>query len=644
MGYQALLFCPDEKTARTVTQVLTDLDFTVEPCTEPFAAVKKLMAQHFDAVVVDCDNEQNATLLFKSARNSSSNQSSLAVAVVEGQAGVAKAFRIGANLVLTKPINVEQAKGTLRVARGLLRKGSDGTKASAPAASVAPTGQVSNVSKQAPAAPPRGNVPSAPAARPLTPAASARPSIPVIPAARSSAAPVMPAMAASTQQLDVDDADGILEPDFEPASPAPALETNPATSSRTPSTATATATSKFPWQPSPKMAEPMASALRRAAEAAGQMEATETTPAKSPVAPAVPEKRPSAMSGAMFQAQGHAAAPARAVEKPSPVAPASEEAQTVSRPSVREVSEPKAEKPIVDTTRADVPPPTFFPGAYDSDEVDGGGKTKAIVIVAAVVLLACSAGYLSWKNSSNKSAPAVAKQSAPATTAPADAASIKDGAPGAAPQTTDITLGPSAPPPTAAAHTTASTKPSAAKEPAPAKESVTAKGSAPAKESTPADEPEVTQRLIVRSDTGHTSKPANSQDQENVQAPSAMDVGSAADTKALANISSAPVNVPKPSPQMLRVSQGVMEGLVLKRVQPRYPTQALQMRIQGPVQLQATITKNGDIQNLKVVSGDAVLAHAAQEAVRQWKYKPYYLDGEPVQIETQILVNFKLPN
>src|SRR5579885_1212192 len=128
MGYQALLFCPDEKTARTVTQVLSDLDFTVEPCTEPFSAVKKLMAQHFDAVVVDCDNEQNATLLFKSARNSAANQASLAVAVVEGQAGVAKAFRIGANLVLTKPINVEQAKGTLRVARGLLRKGEVGAK------------------------------------------------------------------------------------------------------------------------------------------------------------------------------------------------------------------------------------------------------------------------------------------------------------------------------------------------------------------------------------------------------------------------------------------------------------------------------------------------------------------------------------
>ncbi len=142
MAFQALLFCPDDKTARTLTQVLGELEFSVEACTEPFAAVKKLMGQHFDALVVDCDNEQNATLLFKSARNSTSNQASLAVAIVEGQAGVAKAFRIGANLVLTKPINVEQSKGTLRVARGLLRKGEPGK----------PAAQATTVPEAAPAA------------------------------------------------------------------------------------------------------------------------------------------------------------------------------------------------------------------------------------------------------------------------------------------------------------------------------------------------------------------------------------------------------------------------------------------------------------------------------------------------------------
>src|SRR5258706_2695414 len=131
MSYQALVFGLDERLARVVTEVFNELDFHVEAVNEPFAAVKKLMAQRYDAVVVDCENEPNATLLFKSARNSSSNQSSLALALVEGQTGVAKAYRIGANLVLTKPINVEQAKGTLRVARGLLRKNVDATPASA---------------------------------------------------------------------------------------------------------------------------------------------------------------------------------------------------------------------------------------------------------------------------------------------------------------------------------------------------------------------------------------------------------------------------------------------------------------------------------------------------------------------------------
>src|SRR5271154_3095122 len=172
MRYNALLFCPDEKTARVVTQVLTDLEFRVEPCNEPFAAVKKLMAEHFDAIVVDCDSEQNAALLFKSAHNSGSNQSSLAVAVVEGQAGVAKAFRIGANLVLTKPINVEQSKGTLRVARGLLRKNEAGKPATpAAAATVKPAKPVP--------APPKAASPAPVTPAPNSRVVAARPAAPV---------------------------------------------------------------------------------------------------------------------------------------------------------------------------------------------------------------------------------------------------------------------------------------------------------------------------------------------------------------------------------------------------------------------------------------------------------------------------------
>ena len=232
MGYQALLFCPDEKLARVVTQVLSDLEFSVETATEPFAAVKKLMAQHFDAVVVDCDNEQNATLLFKSARNSRSNQSSLAVAVVEGQAGVAKAFRIGANLVLTKPINVEQAKGTLRVARGLLRKATD------PKAASLPKTEVSGAQK--PVAPMQQ-----PAFKPKAPSFT-----PPKPAPRMAPLESEPE---PTPALDASDA-AMLESLPEPV--APTIESSPS--------------KDFAWQAPKNASGPMAAALQRAAEAAGK--------------------------------------------------------------------------------------------------------------------------------------------------------------------------------------------------------------------------------------------------------------------------------------------------------------------------------------------------------------------------------------
>ena len=104
---------------------------------------------------------------------------------------------------------------------------------------------------------------------------------------------------------------------------------------------------------------------------------------------------------------------------------------------------------------------------------------------------------------------------------------------------------------------------------------------------------------------------------------------------------SASPNLPKPALATLRISQGVSQGLLIKRVQPKYPQAALAAHTQGAVQIQASINKEGSVVNLKVLSGDLVLAHAALEAVRQWRYKPYYLDGQPVEIETQITINFK---
>ncbi|MGO9649480.1 MAG: energy transducer TonB [Terriglobales bacterium] len=108
-------------------------------------------------------------------------------------------------------------------------------------------------------------------------------------------------------------------------------------------------------------------------------------------------------------------------------------------------------------------------------------------------------------------------------------------------------------------------------------------------------------------------------------------------------INSTPVAVPKvATPQRIRVSQGVTQGMIIRRVQPSYPPLARQARIQGPVVLQAEIGKDGSIQNLRLISGHPMLAPAAIEAIKQWKYKPYILNGEPVEVETTITFNFTL--
>jgi periplasmic protein TonB len=108
-------------------------------------------------------------------------------------------------------------------------------------------------------------------------------------------------------------------------------------------------------------------------------------------------------------------------------------------------------------------------------------------------------------------------------------------------------------------------------------------------------------------------------------------------------LSATPTVAPKiATPQRVRVSSGVSTGMLVRKVPPSYPPLARQARIQGTVVLQATISKEGSIENLQLISGHPMLAPAAIEAVKQWKYKPYLLNGEPVEVETQVQVNFTL--
>lgn len=556
MSYKALLFCPDEKTARTITQVLSELEFQVEASIEPFATVKRLTAEHFDALVVDCENEQNATLLFKSARNSGLNQASLSIAVVEGQAGVAKAFRIGANLVLTKPINVEQSKGTIRVARGLLRK----SEAAKPTPTSARSDQAA-------------------------PSFISSPRVPI--------SPVPAPGLSSTFELEDEP-----EPQPEPAEAA-LLESMPdpaAGMERAAASAQTTKTS--PWQP---ISKPMAAALRTAADATGHTQSS--TSAEVSLNP------PFTMS-----ASSAAAAPAPARQKRL----------------VREVSESDEISLPSFATSTDKPRPVR------SSEAGGNKKT---VLITAVILLAAGIGYIGLKKSHYGF-----------TIGPAQKPTPK-------PQTLQLPVSPAAPampnPEQAATSEAPAELNATALAVRPEGSSVTRETSTPKPKKTASPiassepdvsstEEETTPEAIVVKNASSRPAPAAVEQPAEQPAP-ALDVAPGSTNDAISGLVNVSPTVPNQAPQTVKVSQGISQGLLVKKVPPVYPQQALQMKIQGPVQIMATISKDGNISNMKLLSGDAILARAAMDAVKQWKYKPYYLDNQPVEIQTQVTVNFKLP-
>jgi protein TonB len=623
MGYQALLFCPDEKTARTVTQVLTELEFSVEACLEPFAAVKKLMGQHFDAVVVDCDNEQNATLLFKSARGSTSNQASLAVAVVEGQAGVAKAFRLGANLVLTKPINIEQSKGTLRVARGLLRKG----EPKPAAAGSVPAPAASGATATSPAAAPAPSVAAAPA-KPVAakPVAPARPTVPAKPAAVSAPRPA---------------AIPTAKPAAIAARPAPAVA---ATKSIPAALAPAAQNDNEVVLPeiSAENSIPAPAASASVAPAISQIAPLAPPPAKLPV-PAVASVKPAFSAGLPPPiGSGAASAPAPAREAPdSHVAEISPES---AAPVAEVVSDKPAEESQNGSGFVGAVPTFTFGGANLPDEQSGKGK-KTFLGIAAVVLVG-AALYYGWTQYN-------AATSAPVRTAPAKPIAAPAPKPGSVPATsgtapTGSTVLPGSPPDSgqaigandggsAAQKATAVTAP-VSSAPASAKPAGSAlpdvsKGAASAK---PVAEP-----LIVKG--GSAPALQSAADASDSLAPSMTGIATVGAGAPPPNLVSGADAGLKPVLQTVNISQGVSRGLLIRKVAPVYPKNSLLMRAEGTVELMTTISKSGDITHVKVLSGDAQLAKAAADAVKQWRYKPYLLNGEPVEIQTQVTINFKLP-
>lgn len=585
MSFRSLLFCPDETAARLVTQVLSELDFTVETAQQSFAAVQRLTEEHFHALVVDCQNEQDASLLFKAARNSAQNSGSLSVAVVEGQAGVAKAFRIGANLVLTKPINVEQSKSTLRVARGLLKK-----------AQPKPTSTTPTVSAKARIPPaPSQTAPSRASFNSPEPVPTRSlfitPPEPVAPVATNSAAP-SPAASVPFSGL-------VLDSEPEPvteAADAAVLESLPEISRKRPT-------------------EGPASVIF------GQAEPIAAGPSGQAAAPALaPEPKPAELRTA-------GASPMVTNE---PIVSAN---VTVPEPPPTYEPEPVA-------------PPSFSVLEHSRRSSGSGWFLK----VAIVLVVVAAGGYFAWQQPRVRQfAQNVVQRVKPSQATPSNTPHNIGNTTADQPS---IQV-PAQPSPATHDAQNFAPAPTAANDQAPPSmnfnEEMPPESSAPAgsAKSIPTDSIEVEELPLARDSklngspkvqpiivkNGSAAKPA--------QQPSAPPVNLVAESEStLPSVTPTNFELPKAAPGTIRISQGVSQGLLVKKVQPVYPSIARQLHRQGSVQLLATIDKSGNTTKVQVLTGDPMLARSASDAVKQWKYRPYLLNGSPVEIETQITVIF----
>jgi protein TonB len=374
---------------------------------------------------------------------------------------------------------------------------------------------------------------------------------------------------------------------------------------------------EYPWQPMNKLSEPMASALKRAAEVAGT-----SKPSQEPIADAETTHQETASPAAPSwgSGQGAAAAPAPAKE-PTPVA------KTI------EFKAPAAPTPAV---AEEIPAPRQFEApsfstlaVKDHEQSAGEDEKKSPLLWVAVAAIVIAGSYFGWSKLHTGSSPTTTPSAPVQNQTPAPAATQPSATVVATPLPATSTEGTA---PASQAPNSKSIKPSPA-------EGATTSNSKTSTQVSPVEP----QPLVVKKDQPHANE-TKVAEVEAPEAPGVLGLGGNADKNAISGIvAGTSVAVPTVAAHTVKVSQGVSQGLITKRVQPSYPPQALQMRLQGAVQLQAEIGKDGSITAVKVLKGDSILSRAAAAAVKQWKYKPYFLNGEPVAVQTEVTVNFKLP-
>jgi protein TonB len=630
MATRVFLLSSDEKAVHAITQILDELEISFEHSSDAPFTLKRLGTQRFDLLIVDCDNVQTATQVFNSARASALNKAAIAIAIVEGKAGVPNAFRLGASLVLTKPVSLEQVRNTLRTGVGMTRKDGLESKPAVPHVSAPPPAPMPTP-VPTPVAIPSPIAHSAPPAGPIT--TFSHPAIPAVPPVAT-----VPPIA----QMPVP----AVVPPPSVAAPAVARAAENPPAPLTPSIPVSIAQVVAPVPPAPAAPKPEPVAEKPVLLSSSSAAPSEAKISIDAILEALP--KPPATNAPHSTASSSAAAAAPALSKTESLSSilASLPATDAPKDSHTKPFQEKEASPF------DLPDPSEDSLGEDSaaslraSAVPAfGGLSKqpfagleppkrsriGLIVMGTVVVLAGSATAAWFLKPQFRSAvlqkygvvkeqvalwrghsASVATPSAPVSTAPVQPAP----APEPAPATSSESVPAAA---SSAAGTSAATAPSAA-----------APGAAPSSSTPGAASTPVTPSAETSGKVGapvskevHSTHPVSNPPSASAPASSAS---SAAATAHASDI--------------LEVPEDYADDQVIHRVRAVYPKQARGRKLQGTVVLQAIVDKKGKVNSLQLVSGDPVLAQAAADAVKQWRYKPYSHNGDPAEFQTRITVEF----
>jgi len=593
----ALLLSPDDQAVTAITGVLEEMSVTCERPLDGVSAAQKLTSQTFDLVLVDCENLPAAKLIFDVCRRGKNGNNPVPIAIVDGRAGLPTAFRLGAELILTKPVAKDQARATIRTAVGRLRK-------TAPTSEIAPAPDVAVATAPAPVVVPAEEHAMAAAA-----------------SADSSHAGF--SHEGSSQLTSYDD---------------------PASSSVRESIA-ATSSAAAPALDTTLSSAVMDSTVTDSATMASAVEEIDAAP------PAIPGTR----SPASFSA--HPLTPSddpvlaeleRTEQEESEKAHAALESVTPeAADSQKQASDPASEA----TKAASEPRPAKL--ATSSSRRQGSAKTRGSAIALLMLAIAAGGFYFAWMyqpgfqtivrpqidrilalvGTALPQQPTAARPSAqPAPAQPTPPAPAATAAPDSALTTPDSAANSAANSSAPVAATSApTTQPSSASgttvAPAVAGSATTPASATPVSAKPEVVKPEIVKPEIAKAGPDKTVAPLTGATKNTAASPDA-------------SLSNAPL--PAEATAVILSSKGA-EGRLITRVAPKPPAGAQSSGAEGTVVLKTIVDENGKVAGVRLVEGNASLATAAVQAVKQWRYRPFTRDGKAQPFQTVVIVDFQRP-